>query len=239
MINVVDEYLERLRHWFSGSSCFVCRGAAVTGLCDACRQSLPWLGAACARCAVPLPGTPTGALCGDCQNHPPTFDATIAASTYAPPIDQMIHGLKYGRQLAHARLLADLLWEPLKQVESSPIDRLIPMPLHRARLRSRGPNQALEIARPLARRMGIRLDYRIVTRTRNTPPQVELSREERRRNVRDAFAVTGDLTGESIAVFDDVLTSGETARSLAKALREAGAARISNWICARVTTSRR
>lgn len=151
----------------------------------------------------------------------------------------MIHGLKYGRQLAHARLLADLLRERFKQVETSPIDRLIPMLLHRARLRSRGFNQALEIARPLSRRMGIRLDYRIVTRTRNTPPQVELSREQRRRNVRDVFAVAGDLTGESIAVLDDVLTSGETARSLAKTLREAGAARISNRICARVTTSRR
>jgi len=101
----------------------------------------------------------------------------------------------------------------------------------------RGPLRRLPESSAHLRRHDCRIDLR--TAHRYTPPQVELIREERRRNVRDAFAVAGELTGKSIAVLDDVLTSGDTARSLAKTLREAGAARISNRICARVTTSRR
>jgi len=95
----------------------------------------------------------------------------------------LIHGLKYAHRLAHATILADLPCEHLASNEPTTIDCLIPLPLHRARLRERGFNQALEIARPIARALGIQLDYAMATRTRDTPAQVGLDLRERRRNV--------------------------------------------------------
>jgi len=145
----------------------------------------------------------------------------------------LIHGLKHAHRLANASILADLLCEHLANLAPTTIDYLIPMPLHRARLRERGFNQAMEIARPVARALGIQLDYAMATRTRDTPGQVGLDLRERRRNVRDAFAVTGDLRNAHVAILDDVLTSGATAGSIAFALRRAGAGRVSVWVCAR------
>ena len=107
------------------------------------------------------------------------------------------------------------------------------MPLHPARLRERGFNQAVELARPLARRLGVPLAAALCRRLRDTPAQASLDRAARRRNVRGAFACDGDLSGRHVAVVDDVLTSGATIDALARALKKAGAARVSAWVAAR------
>ena len=235
---MVDGPGRRWRDWFFRSSCIVCRGSTTTAICSDCRRSLPWLRSACIRCAAPLPGRPTASECGACQTHPPTFDLALAAFAYTAPVDHLIHGLKYAHRLANAPILADLLGERIAAIDATTIDCLIPMPLHPARLRQRGFNQALEIARPIARALGIRLDYQIATRTRDTPAQVGHDLRDRRRNVRNAFAVGGDLTGAHVAILDDVLTSGATAGSLATALRKAGAKQVSVWVCARASGDR-
>ena len=113
-------------------------------------------------------------------------------------------------------------------------DVLIPVPLHYQRLRQRGYNQALELARPIAKMLGIPIDIRSCRRRKVTKEQSGLQAKQRKSNVRDAFEVTGDLRNRSIAIIDDVMTTGSTVNELAKQLMQAGATTVDVWVCARV-----
>jgi ComF family protein len=208
-----------------GGACFVCRGAADALVCADCRAELPRLPAArCPRCALP---TPFGALCGRCLAEPPAYDATFAVLIYDFPADALVHALKFRGELALAPFLAGLL-APETLHES--VDRVIPVPLSAARLRSRGYNQAAEIARQLAPRM---LELDACVRERDGAPQIELPWDQRRRNVRGAFSCRRPLDGATVAVVDDVMTTGATLDELARTLKRAGAKRVVNWVLAR------
>lgn len=199
------------------------------GLCAGCRADLPWHRAPrCPQCALP---TPDGQRCGACLRQPPAFDRTHAALVYAFPADRMIPRLKYQGRLALAPALGTCLADALADVPRP--DRLVPMPLHPARLRERGFNHARELARPVARTLGIPLDATLCTRVRDTPPQQGLAHAARRRNVRGAFACSADLSGLRIAVVDDVMTTGTSLDELASALKRAGAAEVQCWVVAR------
>ena len=216
------DFLARL---LFGGSCFVCRGASRELLCEACREELPRLGnELCPRCALPCPG---GAVCGRCLAEPPAYDATIAAFAYDFPADTLVHALKFRGELALAPLLGRLL---SATIPSWSVDRVIPVPLSSARLRSRGYNQAVEIARALFPK---KMELDLCVRERDTPAQMDLPYEERRRNVRGAFRCTRALLGSSVAVVDDVMTTGETLNEIASVLKKAGAARVVNWVVAR------
>ena len=223
--------------------CLLC-GAATPwreDFCPACERSLPFTGAGCQRCAAPLTSGVSGAQpCGECQKHPPAFDRTLAAFAYAPPVDRLIQGLKYHRQLHLARTLGRCLADALAAATPSlpppaeRVDVIVPVPLHTGRLRKRGYNQSLELARPLARHFGLPLDYRSLRRTRATPPQAALPVKQRKQNVRGAFAVKGDdLSGVRVALVDDVMTSGHTVNAAAGCLRRAGVKAIEVWVVAR------
>lgn len=110
---------------------------------------------------------------------------------------------------------------------------LVPVPLHRARLRERGYNQSLELARVVARHFGLPLAMHAVRRVRATTPQTTLTSNERRRNVRNAFHATVDFSGKRVVIVDDVMTSGHTVNALARCLRRAGAVSIVVWVTAR------
>jgi ComF family protein len=110
---------------------------------------------------------------------------------------------------------------------------VMPVPLSAKRLRERGFNQALEIARPLARALRLPLDPISLTRTRETPPQSRLPWRARQDNMRHAFACARDLTGASVIVVDDVMTTGATLDAVARALKDQGAQRVANWVAAR------
>jgi len=208
-----------------GGSCFVCRGASPELLCEACREELPRLGdELCPRCALPSPGA---AVCGRCLSEPPAYDATTAALAYDFPADTLVHALKFRGELALAPLLGSLL---SASIASWSVDRVIPVPLSTARLRARGYNQAVEIARHLARG---KLDIDVCVRHADAVPQTELPWDERRRNVRGAFGCRRALTGATVAVVDDVMTTGATLDELALTLKRAGAARVVNWVVAR------
>jgi ComF family protein len=212
-----------------GGSCYLCRGAADGVLCAACDAELPRLeGAACPRCALPSPG---GALCGRCLAHPPAYDATVAALAYEFPADVLVQGLKFRSELALAPLLGQLLAARLPR--GTRVDFIVPVPLARARLRERGFNQALEIARPLAAATGCKLAAHLAERSRDTAPQLDLPLRERARNVRGAFRCTQVPERAEIALVDDVMTTGATLDELAAALKRAGAARVVNWVVAR------
>jgi ComF family protein len=214
------KFLERL----FGGSCFLCRGAATDLLCEACDADLPRLAQPCCpRCALP---SPRGEVCGRCLNEAPHYDATVAALRYEFPADVLVHALKFRGELALARLLGGLLSSQIHTIE---IDRVIPVPLSAARLRERGYNQSVEIARQL----GAKLDLALCVRERDTPAQMDLPYAQRKRNVRGAFRCTRSLAGARVAVVDDVMTTGATLNEVASVLKQAGAARVINWVVAR------
>jgi len=227
---MLDRAVHSLGEWLFGGSCFLCRGPARSGLlCVGCDADLPRLsGACCPRCALPAPSS---MVCGRCLAKPPRFDATVAALAYAFPADALLHAFKFGGELALAPLLASLLAE--RVAATPPPDYLIPVPISAGRLRERGHNQALEIARRVSADTGIALAGQACTRSRETPPQTDLPWAERVTNVRGAFAAAGDWSGATIAVVDDVMTTGATLDEVAGALKRAGAARVINWIVAR------
>ncbi|MEK7191520.1 MAG: ComF family protein, partial [Pseudomonadota bacterium] len=148
-------------------------------------------------------------------------------------VDRLIQNLKYHRQLSLARILGNLLAKHLDTNTAIRPDALVPVPLHPARLRERGYNQSLELARVVARRFDLPLTTHAVKRVRATPPQTMLTSNERRRNVRNAFHTTVDFSGKRIAIVDDVMTSGHTVNALAKCLRRAGATNVVVWVVAR------
>jgi ComF family protein len=210
-----------------GGSCFLCRGKSEALLCAPCDADLPRLGAElCPRCALASPG---GALCGRCLTQPPAYDATHAVFAYAFPADVLIQALKFRGELALAPFLGDLL---AKCVSGIGVDVLTPVPLSPQRLRSRGYNQALEIARRVAAATGVRLAPELCERGRDTAVQMDLPLEERAKNVRGAFQCPGIVAG-TVAVLDDVMTTGATLDEVAATLKRAGAARVVNWVVAR------
>lgn len=219
----------RCRNWLLPQDCVLCGEPGLhEPICPGCRVALPILPPQrCPRCALPVPDS--SVPCGACQRHPPRFDATHAALTYAFPADGLIRQLKYGHRLATANLLAGLM------LEQAPAqgDVLVPVPLSAARLRERGFNQAMELARVLGRRRGLPVDAASCRRIADTPPQAGLSWKERRRNIRNAFACDTDYGGRHVILVDDVMTTGATLDELARTLRQHGAARVTAWVAAR------
>lgn len=214
--------------------CVLC-GARVRGklLCAACADDLPQLPAErCPQCALPSPG---GLLCGACLKKPPRFEHCEAVYRYAFPLDTLIQHCKY----ASAPELAEPFAEALAQrlvglpLPKRPLpDLIVPMPLHPARLRERGFNQALEIARRLGERLNLPCRH-ACRRVRETSPQAGLDLKARKRNLRGAFVCDEDLTGKRIALLDDVMTSGSSLNELAQAAHRAGAVEVSAWVVAR------
>ncbi len=212
---------------WTGGDCLLCgEESGPELLCAACAAELPALAEHCPQCALP---SPAGEVCGSCFNRPPHYDRTLALWRYEFPCDRLVQALKYRARLALAGFFArSLASRPLPEV-----DLIVPMPLHPKRLAERGFNQALEIARGLARRLGRPIEPRGALRVKDTPPQTRLPYEERAKNVRGAFLCKLDLSGASVAVVDDVMTTGATLNELARALKRAGATRVENFVIAR------
>jgi len=217
---------------FFSDSCFLCRGKAEGLLCRPCDADLPRLGPElCPRCAL---AAPAGAVCGRCLTQPPAYDATTAALAYRFPADALVQALKFRGELALAPFLGNLLSEC---VSNTDVDCVVPVPLSRERLRSRGYNQALEIARHVARPARVELAPELCERTRDTPAQTDLPPAARATNVRAAFHCPRLLAGARVAVLDDVMTTGATLQEIAATLKRAGAARVVNWVVARTFPS--
>jgi ComF family protein len=218
----------------SAKRCLLCGAASDSELCSPCHASLPHLPSRhCVVCALPLA---TADVCGACLAHPPAFDHSIAAASYAFPIDALLQSLKYRANLALAPVLADLLSARIGTVELP--DFILPMPLHPSKLRERGFNQASEIARRVSKKAGVALLPLPCRRIKDAPSQTGLPWKEREKNIRGAFACEADLTGRRIAVLDDVMTTGATMNELAKVLRKCGASSVSAWVVARTLPDR-
>jgi ComF family protein len=220
------------------ASCLVCREPAEPGgrdLCPACTDALPWNRSACAACGLPLPVP--AAACGACLRRPPPLSATRAVFRYAAPLDRLLPRLKFHGDLAAGRLCAGLMAEALAGplADGPRPQALIPLPLHRDRLRARGFDQALELARPLGRALALPVTDDLLRRVRDTAPQSRLDAPARRRNLRGAFALAPGATPPAhVVLIDDVMTTGATLHAAADALLRAGALRVDAWVCARV-----
>jgi ComF family protein len=197
--------------------------AARPGVCRWCRATLRPLPGGCLRCALPRPGAP--ASCDRCRDWPAALTA-VAATRYAGAAESITHALKY-RGWSHLAELCAASMAPALGPRASALDVLVPVPLHRARLRERGFNQSALIATALAGRLGVPV-LDALERSRPTRSQVGLGRAARRRNVQAAFAPRGDLrAGASVGLVDDVATSGATLAAASEALMEAGAGSVS------------
>lgn len=226
---VFDNWLSAA-HRLLSPACALCgNSAGIDGICEGCRAALPRLPATrCPVCALPNVASDT---CGRCLNMQPAFDHVACALSYEYPTNVLVLGLKYRHGLSFARPLAARLADAL-DAEPYP-DVVIPMPLSPGRLAERGFNQATELARLAAFEFGLKPSLNLVRRNRESAPQASLPWKERARNVRNAFECSASLAGKSVAVVDDVLTTGATLNELALALKRQGARQVTGWIAAR------
>lgn len=215
-------------------TCILCRERSTTYFCHYCQKDLPILSHHCPKCAEILPFS--ASTCGACLTNPPPFDCTYALFPYEKPIIKLIIALKFQHKLNYANVLAHCLitkinhsWYP-----NNPLpDVIIPVPLHPLRLRERGFNQALEIAKPVAKALRLPLDTKGLLRTKHTTPQSHLSAKARIQNMKNAFTTSRDYNGLTIALIDDVVTTGHTVNACSHALKMSGAKSIHIWCCAR------
>ncbi|WP_460759860.1 ComF family protein [Lysobacter fragariae] len=250
---VIEGPRRHLLHWLRldpahllwPSRCLACEAPGLDGLdlCDACFDALPWNRSACLSCAIPIPNPlPAPAVCGAClrreallarRRRRSALAEVHAACVYAAPLDRLLPRFKFHGDLAAGALLSQLMAQAFAGLPRP--EAIVAVPLHRARLRRRGYDQALELARPLAAALDIPLHANLLQRIRATSPQSELSAAARRRNLKDAFAVDARAPLPAhIALVDDVMTTGATLHAAAGALRRAGVARVDAWVCARV-----
>ena len=228
----VDGWWRKIGRTLFAPRCLLCTEPGLSGqdLCAECRHALPWNRNACLRCAIPLP---TSGVCGECLQQPPPLTETHAAFVYGFPLDRLVPRLKFHHDLAAGRLLSELMAEAFAGLPQP--QALVPVPLHATRLRQRGYDQALELAKPLAQTLGIPLRAEALQRKRATAAQSELHADARQRNLRDAFALPpGHALPQHVALIDDVMTTGATLQAAARTLLRAGVLRVDAWVCARV-----
>ena len=221
------------------ASCVLCGDAGQADdldLCAGCQTDLPQLARACQLCAEQLHGAPSQLICGACLRRPPRFHRTHCAFNYGYPVDHLVRALKYGDRLAYARVLGTLLAQSLAKARIDPWPEcIIPIPLATKRFRERGFNQAMEVGKQLAWQLALPLRADVLVRRRDTREQAGLERDERRRNVRGAFALLQSPQAKHVAILDDVVTTGSTANEVARVLKRAKVERIEVWAVARAS----
>lgn len=201
--------------------------------CDACYQSLTWLhDPLCPRCGRPTKND-TSAHCQSCRRVATPLCRVRAVVAYEGPVRPAIHAFKYEGFFAVAEPLASLLTAAWP-VWPTPIELVIPVPLHPERERERGYNQATLLVEHLCDQLALTMTATAMQRTRHTRPQVGLDRDERVENVRDAFAADADqINGKHLLLVDDVTTTGATMAAAARALLSAGARSVCGYCVAR------
>jgi ComF family protein len=209
-------------------NCLLCKqedhGLAI---CSACLADLPWQVENCCQLCGLISNNP---ICGRCLKQAPAFNHTYAVFQYAYPIDALIPYYKYHHALHLCQTLGELLAQKLI---TQNIDYLIAMPMHPYRIRERGFNQSLELAKVVSRITNIPLHAFSCQRIKHTPPQASLAHKDRIKNVKDVFACSQDYTGKRIAMIDDVMTTGASLNELAKTIKKAGAREVSCCVLAR------
>ena len=231
--SVVYRWLRHCVDLLLPGQCMICSepGLPARELCSACLAMLPRLPPSCPRCALPLPADAVaGQCCEACLASPPPLTATVAAFVYDWPVDGLLRRFKFHQDLAAGRLLSQLMMVGCAAAEQPQL--VVPISLHRQRLRRRGYDQALELAKPIA--AALQLPCRpLLQRIRLTQPQSRLDAQQRASNLLGAF-VALEPPPAHVVLVDDVMTTGATLQAAAQALLAAGALRVDAWVCARV-----
>ncbi len=222
------------------STCILCGqpGDYLTDLCSGCWVDLPVIRSGCLQCGLPL--STQGQRCGRCQKRPPSYDRALIPWRYEGAVAHLVTAYKFnaahtcggvlGRLLSH-RIGGMASADTMSNMQAVYPELLVPIPLHRSRLRRRGFNQALELAKTCGRLLAVPVAEGLI-RQRSTASQADLSAAARRRNLKGAFAAQGDLPA-SIALIDDVVTTGTTMAEAARTLKAAGVRRVEIWAPAR------
>lgn len=231
--------LQYLYKQLTQSTCVLCdnQASGTLDLCSDCLVNLPGNLHCCHVCALPLPATGSASgsdlRCGGCLENSGPISESVIPYLYRPPADFMIRRLKYADETKYGRLIGELLFQSVQTRYTTLPDCLIPIPLHSSRYRQRGFNQAQVIARHLSARLHIPLEESAALRVIAGDRQAALGARARARNMRRAFSVTTSVAGRTIAIVDDVYTTGATCSTLARSLLVAGATRVDVWAFAR------
>lgn len=203
--------------------------------CSDCLAEIEFLASpCCSRCGFPFPAG-VDHLCGDCLAQSFAFDFSRSLFHFQPPVSPIIHSLKFGGQFAGLATLAALAAQSPFLGQFAEPDLLLPVPLHIERLRERGFNQALVIAKGCFPQWASKIVPDLLSRSRSTAPQSLLSGKERRVNLKGVFTVArpSRLVGKKVLLVDDVLTTGSTVNECSQVLVAAGAARVEVFTLAR------
>lgn len=201
-------------------------------LCQACANELPILSHYCQKCAQILHSGNNELTCGDCLKDPPPYHQLHAVFPYLHPLPRLVAQFKFEANLTVGQLFSQFLLHSLRLrwlANHPKPDLIVPVPLHSERLKERGFNQAMEIAKPIAKALAIPIDTHI-KRDIATLPQSSLSAKDRLRNIKNAFKTAKSYQGLHVAILDDVVTTGQTIRALADII---DADRIDIWCIAR------
>lgn len=246
MIKTLKKLILALQEHVIPPTCLLC-SAGHTGdialICDPCRADLPFVGKSCRQCGISIEkaannsasATKQPVICGSCLKHPPPFSQSLVPLNYTMPINKLISEFKYRNKLINGRLLSQLLLQEIQtryQNQKLP-DLLLPVPLHWRRQFRRGYNQSQCVTSYLGTQLCIPVELRRIARTRRTPSQQGLNKQERQRNLKRAFTVKQPFKGETVAIIDDVMTTGATCAEISRELLSAGAAEVHIWALAR------
>lgn len=231
-------FVKKIYTWFLAYHCILCgnHSTRAQDLCANCYHDLPTIQYACPCCARVYQSNLNHLRCGNCLKKLPPFDNTYALYLYQKPITHLVMNLKFHHALVNAQVLGELLTEKIRHnwYKTKPLpEAIFPVPLHTTRLKERGFNQAIEIARPIARTLKLPIDSTTCIRSKTTLPQATLSATERIHNIKNAFQITRSIPYQHIAVIDDVITTGHTVKEFCRVLKKAGVRQIDVWCCAR------
>ncbi len=204
------------------SRCILCQKTVNHGLelCSECYRALPHNRVSCPRCALPLADDiQSPVLCGRCIRKTPAFDYAFSPFRYEDDVIGLVHQLKFGEKISHAKAIGEMLLKQLLLTGEKP-DCLLPVSLHKSRMRHRGFNQSIEISRIIARRLAIPIELDAVVRHRSTVTQTGLNAKQRQKNIRGAFSVVEALNYKHVLIIDDVMTTGATVNELAIVLKK-------------------
>jgi ComF family protein len=201
-------------------------GLCIKPVCMLCQQSLPTYERICQDCLSSLPWSQE-------QVVAPGIDNVWVALDYESPVDQLILGGKFSQKLSNLSLLAQLFIGYWHSQSILLPEVIIPVPLHAQRLRERGYNQALELAKIIGRTLQVPVDFSSVKRSKATQAQASLPARLRSKNIRDAFELTKPVVYSRVALVDDVFTTGNTVRELSQLLRAANVEHIDVYCIAR------
>ncbi len=204
-------------------------------ICPACLSGLPYNEASCRRCAVPLVTEVEGrVLCGRCIKKLPAFDYAYSPLHYEDDVIRLVHQFKFSEKITFSRTLGEIMLEcwQVKTTKSGNVDApnkpdyLLPVPLHKSRMRQRGFNQSIELSRVMAKKLNIPIEYDAVSRIRSTSAQTGLNSVQRKKNIKGAFKVVQKISAKRVLIIDDVMTTGSTVNELARILKKAGVEQV-------------